>query len=1117
MKKLLSIVLAVLMLFSTVSYAAPVMVDTAVTAEEVVAQETTVAEETVLEAETEKIWKDEEKGVLLYHIDFDNLTASALKTDKNGDSYISSGKDTTFDALGVTNPSFVGKNDWVISSTGAAGGAVSGVVYLATESDGNVYGKMTTNGSTQEYPHFDCYSTSGKIYENGIFTVSYKYKTNPTDSLRNIRKGVQYLVERADEDPSKEDTIKVQTLDTITVTQSDAWQEIEYTFTPVAGTSRKYKGEDGNEYYGKDLSIAQIYTVLYTQKTTKTEVMFDDVKLYWKPYEAKVTIDANGNTDAKNVEYIADTSAKVDLDALKALMSNTDDKMFIGFSLTPDGELIYDDFWVSEDTTIYARWSDYAPEHEQHGKLLMFVDFENIDKNADVYTTDSEGREFLLKNVSWEGAAYFNPAFADLDTANISIWPESSKSYNASPDQHMMLGTEDGNTYASLYAMNNALVMAWIRNDTYTEFYKPGNYTVVYDVNASSNITKLKKWYELGYTPSGTTSRKNCQFINETTVSLAADTWHRDNVSYFPYSIVEGSVSKSGEVCDTLTSFNIGVDVAKGTTVKYDNIRVYYKPVVANITIDANGNSEAQNVVYTADTSAKVDLDALKALMSNTDSRMFLGFSLTPNGEILRDDFWASEDTTIYARWSDADPTHEQHGTLVFVTDFDNINKNSSGYLKDENGNEFLVHTKAIYHSSFVNPDVKDLDSAYVIWKPESCKSYNGSDLQYFLLGSADNNVYGSVYASSGKYVMPWIKNARDTVPELYKKGNYTVVFDVNSSTNITKFMNYAEFGYTDATDKRIRKQEAVTTEASLEKDTWHRDRVVYFPYSLVAQKATEAMPFDTLTGICIGVGVEKGSTVKYDNVRVYWKPVSANITINMNGNNDKTVDAYVNDTSSVLSLDALKKHVGAETANYTLVGFSKTADGELLTADFWANEDMTLYAVWEAKTVVTPESYNVSSIRTSGQTGIRFMSSITKTQKAEVSEYGFIVTLKSLLGDKELTHNCGVSFVSGVNYGVVDEKNVDLIYKEEGDNLFFTAVVYGIPDNAAAYKSAFIVRPYSKRGDYYYYGDKVEKSVLDVAKAIRDGGYTKVTETDKAYVEKILTTCGESVDVPNA
>ena len=171
--------------------------------------------------------------------------------------------------------------------------------------------------------------------------------------------------------------------------------------------------------------------------------------------------------------------------------------------------------------------------------------------------------------------------------------------------------------------------------------------------------------------------------------------------------------------------------------------------------------------------------------------------------------------------------------------------------------------------------------------------------------------------------------------------------------------------------------------------------------------------------------------------------------------------------------------------------------------------------AVWMSK---EPTSYNVSSIRTTDPTGIRFLASVHTAQKKLAEEYGFIVTLEPNLGDiapTDLEIDTDINKVTGVSYGLDTEanKNVDRVYETDGDTVFFTAALYGMPKSDAAYRINIVVRPYLKdKEGVYHYGQPMVRSVLDVAKAIRDDEYNKVDELGKRYVMDILTECKESV-----
>ena len=67
-------------------------------------------------------------------------------------------------------------------------------------------------------------------------------------------------------------------------------------------------------------------------------------------------------------------------------------------------------------------------------------------------------------------------------------------------------------------------------------------------------------------------------------------------------------------------------------------------------------------------------------------------------------------------------------------------------------------------------------------------------------------------------------------------------------------------------------------------------------------------------------------------------------------------------------------------------------------------------------------------------------------------------------------------------------DANVDKIFETSGGNIFFTAVVYGIP--STMYKDTLVVRPYVAYGDTVVYGDAVENSIYNVALKLKDSEY---------------------------
>ena len=89
--------------------------------------------------------------------------------------------------------------------------------------------------------------------------------------------------------------------------------------------------------------------------------------------------------------------------------------------------------------------------------------------------------------------------------------------------------------------------------------------------------------------------------------------------------------------------------------------------------------------------------------------------------------------------------------------------------------------------------------------------------------------------------------------------------------------------------------------------------------------------------------------------------------------------------------------------------------------------------------------------------------------------EYGFVVTLEKHLKGADMTTLTMESEnkVVGVSYGYDSsiQKEVDRIFETDDiGNIFFTAVVYGMPATKNAYNEPIIVRPYLKDNDGAYH-----------------------------------------------
>lgn len=286
-----------------------------------------------------------------------------------------------------------------------------------------------------------------------------------------------------------------------------------------------------------------------------------------------------------------------------------------------------------------------------------------------------------------------------------------------------------------------------------------------------------------------------------------------------------------------------------------------------------------------------------------------------------------------------------------------------------------------------------------------------------------------------------------------------------------------------------------------------------WFHYGIMDKVSTTKLPRFVMTFKTSAAGTASPELYVDDILMVPYY----NVTF-MNGDT-KIGEAWVLDDGKGNILDSFNPaEQGVELPEGKNI-WSLKDGGEAVTQVALEYKDIVLYAGYdeEIQDELCPESYFTSSIRTADPSGIRFRASVTTEQKTQAEEYGFIVTLEKHLGTtaaESLTMESNITKLTGVSYGIdpTTGSSVDKIFEKTNENIFFTAALYGMPDTEDAYRQKIIVRPYLKDKDgNYHYAQPIIRSVLDVATAIRDGGYTVVDEDGKKYVENILSVCKES------
>ena len=148
--------------------------------------------------------------------------------------------------------------------------------------------------------------------------------------------------------------------------------------------------------------------------------------------------------------------------------------------------------------------------------------------------------------------------------------------------------------------------------------------------------------------------------------------------------------------------------------------------------------------------------------------------------------------------------------------------------------------------------------------------------------------------------------------------------------------------------------------------------------------------------------------------------------------------------------------------------------------------------------------SFNETSVRITGKAGIRFKARISTAVKFEetefvIEEYGFVVSRKDRLGEKELTLNTEVK-VTGVAYNKAD--GIDVVFDLNDEYCTFTGVVKNVP--IEHYGTDLVCKTYTKISvdgvTFVVYGEPVVGNIYDTAKKL-----LKINPGDEGLIKIVL------------
>ena len=982
MRKFLSVLLAVMMVLSTVSFAAPSAFGVIDAAFEMPAVDTELVEaEAALAAFAELPEKVSGYGQLLFELTFDDLTE------------LSEGK-VMFKDAGWVNPEGEcatdlvdrGNFDFTAYPTYSLKERAAGDKYIEL-SGGTGYAAALVHAGYQRFfqKQDGIYTLTADVYRPDNMEITTRF-TGTTPSTKDS------------EDTPIQDFSEL---------SSDGWGYMILQHDPSCF---------GNGGHDPALSsVGQVHTVKFHRNggTEDKTVGYDNIRLYYKPLTVEATV------------IVGSTEVKLEVPTTGFTVADLKDELGLDFYADVAGIYVNGESYGINDVVYVGA----DCEIEVDVKILDANSFD-YEKGIAIFNIDFESHD-VGTAIATDNANFNLEAYTTEIGKRMLSHPASDFHLNSSGLTFGVLTdpTNPANKVAGLQGATHgsypALIVTTYANGAMRRygFIEEDNniYTIEYDYyDTTKDGVAIRFGGKSSIAESVPHQSKPGEFYRawetledvptETSIGRQASVWYKNIGEMLPENYV-----KMGSSAD-ISFIKMHTASPQNADLYWDNVKVYVRPEKASVKINANGTNvyfkkQLFDNVATTGVVVKELLDDA-GLLYDANAYTLKGVSFDTEGTKvygLDDTIKFGGDSTLYLQFEEASMSEwiDEKGILLYDINFDNL----------PNGTKINQHAKL---STFgrVNPNISGSEEWYLNISQFGTESNND-------YGVVENGVLKFTKMQGGRWAQIQISNENggkmiisDGI--IYKEAD--MMYE-STMTGITLGLTgYARKWDGSKWTGTTSNQNSVKTIMQTEAKTW---------YSLSGSKVLAGEEFNSesctiyLPTYPAEGGI--GDTLYLDNLKMYWKPASVKVVVY--GGSNKNYETQIIEVPTGSSVEDIIAALPGDT--YGKITSLANMEGDIIDS-FTAISDAFLVAVWTPWEVIEggqsfpiDGEYYSKSTQFSGSSfgGTDYIGNgniVTKTYITmyvgkKDGDYGIYTTNNDLVY-KQLTPTAGDSYQHGNN-----------------------------------------------------------------------------------------------------